>query len=335
MTVCLAVFWLSFRTLLCYAKEVLTRGLHPSSWEEARADGNLWSLIASKIVSQSKDSIRVLKVKAHTSLEDTVSSFHQWLRAGKAAADRLAKSALASFVTKSNAENRALHETTKIDDAFACSKLLHQISLHVRDTSRESPEQGNHQNAPDGRPTGNISLGEVQPWQFDTTARFNSPIWGEKWLQLIQHYFSLFRWPSLEQRNPTPISLVEIMLHFCLTFQFRVPVNLQVTKLSGHGVPVPAPKDPAKYDLQPAHHEDQNGSSSRMPEADIAHFPADLRLPAKSPAPGPGRTGKSEITFPRCVLECTPIISNLTSTPMWPVRSEASCTHLDSWNPCP
>ena len=50
-------------------------------------------------------------------------------------------------------------------------------------------------------------------------------------------------------KNPTPISLVEIMLDLCMTFQVRVPVNLQVTKLSGPDVPALAPKNPAKYYL--------------------------------------------------------------------------------------
>ena len=98
-------------------------------------------------------------------------------------------------------------------------------------------------------PCRNLPSEEVQPWQFDKVAHFNSPTWDENWLQLVQHYFSLLQWPGLEQRNPTPTSVVEIMLNLCLTFQVRVPVNLQVTKLSGPDVPVLAPKDPAKYYL--------------------------------------------------------------------------------------
>ena len=92
-------------------------------------------------------------------------------------------------------------------------------------------------------------LEEAQPWHFDIIARFDSPTWDETWLQLVQHYFTLFKWSSLEQRNPAPISLVEIMLDLCLIFQVLVSVNLQVTKLSGPDVPVLAPKDPAKYYL--------------------------------------------------------------------------------------
>ena len=92
-------------------------------------------------------------------------------------------------------------------------------------------------------------------------------------------------------------------------------MDLQVTKLSGPDVPVLAPKHPAKYYLP-----------TRIMEMvlppECLHFPADLRLPAKFPVPGPGRTGKSEMTFPGCVLECTPITFSLTSTPKWPVGLE-------------
>ena len=60
---------------------------------------------------------------------------------------------------------------------------------------------------------------------------------------------SLPQWPGLEQRNPTPISLVEIVSDLCLTFQTRLQVHLQVTKVSGPDVPVLAAIDPAKYYL--------------------------------------------------------------------------------------
>ena len=79
-------------------------------------------------------------------------------------------------------------------------------------------------------------------------AKFTSSTWDEKWLQLVQHYFSLLRWPDQEKPS-VPMALVEIMLDPCVTFQVGVPVNLHVTKLQGPDVPVVMPKTPAKYFL--------------------------------------------------------------------------------------
>ena len=83
---------------------------------------------------------------------------------------------------------------------------------------------------------------------FQTVTQFVSSTWDEKWLQLVQHYFTLLRWPNLEKPS-VPMALMEIMLDLCVTFQVRVPVNLQVTKLQGPDVPVVMPKTPAKYFL--------------------------------------------------------------------------------------
>ena len=225
-------------TVVFHANEVLTHGFHPSSWE-SRADGDLWSLVAAEMVSTPKDSIRVLKVKAHSSLEDAVDSFHQWLVAGNAAADSLAKATLTTYLKENKAESRSLHETTTIDDAFVCSRLLHQISLHVRDTIKESPAMDTRQDTLDSRPVENLPSEDVRPWQLDKVAHFNPPTWDEIWLQLVQ-YFSLLQWPELEQRNPTPIS----------------PGGNHARSLS---------------DVS-----DGNASPSRKPEADIPHFPEDL-----------------------------------------------------------
>ena len=106
----------SHSTAVFYANELPTHGFHLSSWE-VRADGYLWSLIASEIVSRPKSSIRLLKIKAHTSLEDAVDSFRERLAAGNAAADRFTKSALASFVAENKVENQASIETTRMKDA--------------------------------------------------------------------------------------------------------------------------------------------------------------------------------------------------------------------------
>ena len=171
-------------TVVFYANEILTHGFHPSSWE-SRADGDLWPLIAAEMLSRPKDSIRVIKVKAHSSLEDAVDSFHQWLVARNAAADRWAKIALPTYVKENQLDSCAIPELTKIDDAFICSRLLHQISLHVRETVKEPTALDVHQNRPGGCPS-EPSVENVQPWHFDKVAHFNSPTWDEKWLHLVQ-----------------------------------------------------------------------------------------------------------------------------------------------------
>ena len=178
--------------------------------------------------------------------EEAANSFQQWLVTGNAAADKLAKRALASYVEDNNLQNRTTQESTQIDDAFRCAQKFHQLSLRIREVVKEKPDCPHVPLLSSGAGVSNEEKVVVKPCQMQT---FHSPTLDEKWLQLVQHYFTLLQWPSVDQVSPVSISLVEIVLHLCLTFQVRVPVNLMTTQLKGPGVPVLPPKSPAKYFL--------------------------------------------------------------------------------------
>ena len=224
-----------------YANDILRNSFRLAHWE-SKADGDLWALIASELVSRPPNAIRVLKVKAHMAFEEASDSFQQWLVTGNAAADKLAKRALTAYVDGNNLQNRTTQESTQIDDAFRCAQKLHLLSLRIREVVKERPDSSHMPPLSSGAGEPREEKVEVKPWPFHQVQTFNSPTWDEKWLQLVQHYFALLEWPSVDQRLPVPISLVEIMLDLCLTFQVRVPVNLMRTQLKGPGVPVLLPK---------------------------------------------------------------------------------------------
>ena len=129
--------------------------------------------------------------------------------------------------------------------------MLHQCSLKLRDRIKETEKRTIRCVQDQTQQVAESPL-DAAPncaqWVFPPVTTFDSTTWDEKWLQLVQHYFSLLKWPDLEQPS-APVALVEIMLDLCISFQVRVPVNLQVTKLQGPGVPVVMPKTPAKYFL--------------------------------------------------------------------------------------
>ena len=201
-------FYIDNSTVVFYASDILAHGCHLSSWE-SRADGDLWSLIAAEIVTRPKDSVRVFKVKAHSSPEDAVDAVHQWLAAGNAAADKMAKTTLAVYTQESSFQTRVIQETTRIDHAFVCSKVLHRISLHLREKLKEEPSDEVRQNPPF---VCNLTQENTREWQLEKLEYFNSPTWDDKWLQLVQHYFSLLKWPAMEEK----LALIEIMLDLCI-----------------------------------------------------------------------------------------------------------------------
>ena len=245
---CEADIYIDNSAVVLYANDILRNGFRPAHWE-SKADGDLWTLTASELVSRPPNARHVFKVKAHVAFEEASDSFRRWLVTGNAASDKLAKRPLASYVEDNNLQNRTTQESTQIDDAFRCAQKLHQLSLRIRDVVKKKPDCSHMPPLSSGAGEPREEKVEVKPWPFHQAQTFNSSTWDEKWLLLVQHYFALLQWPSVDQRLPVPISLVEIMLDLCLTFQVRVPVNLMTTQLKGPGVPVLPPKSPAKYFL--------------------------------------------------------------------------------------
>ena len=196
---------------------------------------------AAEVISRPAGSIQILKVNREQALD----AFRQWLITGNDAADRSAKFSLKTFASQNNLASVCLQETSAIEDAFRCSERLHQCSLRFREIIKDAEKQTS------GAELSKINIPPTpfegtDPWVFQTVTHFISPTWDEKWLQLVQHYFTLLCWPSLEKPS-VPVALMEIMLDLCVTFQVPVPVNLYVTKFQGPDVPVVRPKTPAKY----------------------------------------------------------------------------------------
>ena len=88
-----------------------------------------------------------------------------------------------------------------------------------------------------------------QVWFFQTLSSFPYETWDKNFVLLLQHYFTLLVWPQGEWEHDPGISLLEIMLDFCITFQTRLPINVAANRLRSPGIPVLPPKSPAKYVL--------------------------------------------------------------------------------------
>ena len=84
-----------------------------------------------------------------------------------------------------------------------------------------------------------------QVWSFQSCYT----TWDSNFLLLPQHYFTLLEWPEGEWVQDAGISLLEIMLDFCITFQNRLPINVAANRLQSTGIAVLPPKSPAKYVL--------------------------------------------------------------------------------------
>ena len=69
------------------------------------------------------------------------------------------------------------------------------------------------------------------------------------WIRLVQHCFSSLKWPDEVPPHDPGVSLLEIMLDLCISYQVRPPINAALNKLRLPGVPVLPPKSPAKYVL--------------------------------------------------------------------------------------
>ena len=86
-------------------------------------------------------------------------------------------------------------------------------------------------------------------WTPQRTSAVDSSTWDDKWITLVRQYFGLLRWPDEIPPNDAGISLLEIMLYLCISFQVRPPITAAVSKLRLPEVPVLPPKSPAKYVL--------------------------------------------------------------------------------------
>ena len=233
-------------TVVMHLCRLLTLGFDPFIWASG-PDTDLWSALAAEIISRPPGMITVTKVRSHLDLELACNSRDRWLILGNSKADSLAKQALSTHLRTKVLWNPAV-ERQAIHDAFLASQFLHDLSdkVFALRRSRTANTVGDTpspqvQTIPDPR--------TFQVWSFQTLSSFPCETWDKNFVLLLQHYFTLLVWPQGEWEHDPGISLLEIMLDFCITFQTRLPINVAANRLRSPGIPVLPPKSPAKYVL--------------------------------------------------------------------------------------
>ena len=225
---------------------LLNVGFDPYHWVSG-PDVDLWAAIAAEVITRPPQSIFVTKVKSHQDPSCAESLHERWLIAGNAQADHWAKLAL-SDLARCKLQWDSLAERQALQDAFLSSQFLHDLSDKVfalrkkLDKDEDIPlPQASAPSLPDPC--------IFQVWSFQTCTSLSDTTWDSNFLLLLQHYFTLLEWPVEARQQDPGISLLEIMLDFCITFQTRLPINVAVNRLRIPGIPVLPPKSPAKYVL--------------------------------------------------------------------------------------
>ena len=134
-----------------------------------------------------------------------------------------------------NANWSVSSEKHRMEQAFLATQYLHDLSSTLFKIRNE-------QEIPRSQARGQVQAQIAQPldesnfevFQFQPPSPFLSPKWDPKWLALVDHYFSLIRWPRGQASGP-PISLLEVMVDLLITFQISTPVNKKnLRKKHGH-----------------------------------------------------------------------------------------------------
>ena len=221
----------------------MTAGFDPFVWASG-PDTDTRAAIAAEVVSRRPGLSTITKVKSHLDPCEASTTREQWLIAGNARADFWAERALATLANERPACDPRT-EQQAIDDAFLNAPYLHGLSDRVfalrktqtsEDVADVPPSQ--FQKLPDPR--------VFQNWSFQDMSSFSDPTWDSKFLFLLQHYFTLLKWPQGEREHDPGISLLEIMLDFCITFQARLPINVAINRLRSPGIPALPPKSPRR-----------------------------------------------------------------------------------------
>ena len=233
-------------TVVMHLCRLLKVGFDPFVWASG-PDTDLWSALAAEIISRPPGMITVTKVKSHLDPEWATNSRDRWLILGNSKADSLAKQAL-SIHSRTRVLWNSSGERQAINYAFLASQFLHDLSDKVFALCRSQTAGAvgetlcpQARTLPDPR--------TFQVWSFQTLSSFPYDTWDKNFMLLLQHYFTLLVWPQGGWEHDPGISLLEIMLDFCITFQTRLPINVAANRLRSPGIPVLPPKSPAKYVL--------------------------------------------------------------------------------------
>ena len=236
-----ALFWLAVGTLT-----KINVGFDPYHWVSG-PDVDLWAAIAAEVITRPPQCISITKVKSHQDPSLVAGYYERWLVAGNAKADHWAKLAL-SDLSRLKPRCDSLAERQALQDAFLSSQFLHDLSDKVFALRKNL---GQDEDIPLPQiPASSLPDPRIfQVRSFQSCSSSSDTTWDSNFLLLLQHYFTLLEWPVGERKQDPGISLLEIMLDFCITFQTRLPINVAANRLRIPGIPVLPPKSPAKYVL--------------------------------------------------------------------------------------
>ena len=161
----------------------------------------------------------------------------RWLASGNQQADTLAKRILQDRVQvlfAANARWSSQAEQHSIHQAFLATQCLHDIStalFQIRNELHNQPVQA----AEDPRDMDASASDDPRFVHFPLEIpEFTGKKWDPGWLTLVCYYFSLLQWQQDPAPGP-PISLVDMMVDFFITFQVTSPVNKKnLRKKHGH-----------------------------------------------------------------------------------------------------
>ena len=189
--------------------------------------------ISHLIWSRPLNSVRVFKIRAHRSVSSIQNPQEKWLAQGNDQADALAEDFLqerAQALCATNANWSASSEKHRLQQAFLATQYLHDVSNALFKLLNEQEIPRSQARGP--TPAQNVpplDESQFQVFPFESPSPFLSPKWDPKWLALVFHYFGLIRWPQGQAQGP-PISIMEVMVDFLITFQISTPVNKKKLK---------------------------------------------------------------------------------------------------------
>ena len=214
---------------------ILSCGFDRQAWD-TKADIDLWVEIAAEIVARPAGLAKVTKVKSHVDSARLITPYDHWIKEGNDAADGYAKAALRTL-QRSLIGWCPVAEGQAIDQAFLASRCLQDLSERAFRLRKDNPLPPPLETAP-SQPTPGVCPVSYSSWTPQRTSPVASCTWDDRWITLVLHYFGQLKWPDEVPAADSGISLLEIMLDFCISFRVRPPINAPLSKLRLPEVPV-------------------------------------------------------------------------------------------------
>ena len=188
---------------------------------------DLWLRISHLLWTRPPNLVSVSKIKAHRSLNSIVDATQRWLAEGNQRADELAKQTLqdrAQVLCTTNSAWSPQSEKLSLCQSFLATQYLHDVSVELFKIRNEQSDQ----TSPDPEETRGLQAIAMDDSRYTPRPfpipEFEGKKWDTRWLTMVCHYFGTIRWPPNGAPGP-PISFMEMMVDFLISFQITVPVN--------------------------------------------------------------------------------------------------------------